>query len=478
MDTNKTFALSIKEKRDGKFNSIIKNKILKVDVNSTWLDILQEQDQFTTETGVDVTVKLSVTSSGEDFTVDVHSIVGDAIEFENKLKYVNITLVRDSSEGPVITSPLRNISDVLFGGTSYVFPKKKYFNKMNEKDNLYNAIVDDMTKSNVKFPSYKADNEVEKYTRVLVNALWYLDGNKDKFKHQQVEKLPDRFLNQFNNYNDWKRKKIAALRIESVVLKEHVSCLMSLLDKPFSHSWGAFKTDVEMLALAMDSSARYLDEANANQTQRQLQTHPARELSKNVPILYIDASEDSFAPSSSYSKLLEVIPNENYVPIIFDEEKHLRIPFKNRMERARFFENIRLPFPLQMIRYDPGVDVLWRAPTEFDANEMMTQGARILKDVETHFPVFHTRQMKREFRENCKIMGAEIPPHEIWKIYSDLTGDASADQNPAIDERVRQAIIDDDPELVIDLRHLNKGRPGDMFQVVFDALESRSYDCS
>ena len=109
MDTNKTFALSIKEKRDGKFNSIIKNKILKVDVNSTWLDILQEQDQFTTETGVDVTVKLSVTSSGEDFTVDVHSIVGDAIEFENKLKYVNITLVRDSSEGPVITSPLRNI---------------------------------------------------------------------------------------------------------------------------------------------------------------------------------------------------------------------------------------------------------------------------------------------------------------------------------------------------------------------------------
>ena len=60
MDTNKTFALSIKEKRDGKFNSIIKNKILKVDVNSTWLDILQEQDQFTTETGVGVTVKLSV----------------------------------------------------------------------------------------------------------------------------------------------------------------------------------------------------------------------------------------------------------------------------------------------------------------------------------------------------------------------------------------------------------------------------------
>ena len=91
---------------------------------------------------------------------------------------------------------------------------------MNEKDNLYNAIVDDMTKSNVKFPSYKADNKVEKYTRVLVNALWYLDGKKDKFKHQKVEKLPDRFLNQFNNYNDWKRKKIAAPRIESVVLKE------------------------------------------------------------------------------------------------------------------------------------------------------------------------------------------------------------------------------------------------------------------
>ena len=48
------------------------------------------------------------------------------------------------------------------------------------------------------------------------------------------------------------------------------------------------------------------------------------------------------------------------------------------------------------------VNVLWKAPADFDADEMMMQGARILKEVETHFPVFHTRQMKREFRENSK----------------------------------------------------------------------------
>ena len=70
-------------------------------------------------------------------------------------------------------------------------------------------------------------------------------------------------------------------------------------------------------------------------------------------------------------------------------------------------------------------------------------------------------------------MGAVIPPHVIRKIYSGLTGDASAEQNPGIDRRVRQAIIGDDLDLVIDLRHLNMARPGDTFQVFLGALEKK-----
>ena len=118
------------------------------------------------------------------------------------------------------------------------------------------------------------------------------------------------------------------------------------------------------------------------------------------------------------------------------------------------------------------VNIMWRGPdSELDINEMMTQGARILKEVENQLPIYHTRQMRREFTSKFKKVGVDIPPHVVRNIYSELTGDATSDQNPSIDERVRQAIIGDDVDLVIDLRHLNKGRPDDTFNIFFSALE-------
>ena len=38
---------------------------------------------------------------------------------------------------------------------------------------------------------------------------------------------------------------------------------------------------------------------------------------------------------------------------------------------------------------------------------------------------------------------------------------------------MRQAITGEDPNLVVDLRHLNKGRPGDTFKVFFDTMETK-----
>ena len=49
--------------------------------------------------------------------------------------------------------------------------------------------------------------------------------------------------------------------------------------------------------------------------------------------------------------------------------------------------------------------------------------------------------------------------------------DASVDQNPAMDERMRLAILGE-PGIIADLRHLNQGRPGDRFKVFFEHLEA------
>ena len=39
-----------------------------------------------------------------------------------------------------------------------------------------------------------------------------------------------------------------------------------------------------------------------------------------------------------------------------------------------------------------------------------------------------------------------------------------------IDERIQRAIDLDDPDLVLDLRKLNKGRPADTFNIFFDKM--------
>lgn len=117
------------------------------------------------------------------------------------------------------------------------------------------------------------------------------------------------------------------------------------------------------------------------------------------------------------------------------------------------------------------MSIFWKVPALRDPDDMMTKAVQILKRVEPNLPVYHTRQMRRDFAKKVSIIDSTVPKHLIRSVYSELTSDASADQNPAIDERVRQAILGEDPDLVIDLRHLNKGRPQDTFAIFFEELD-------
>lgn len=74
------------------------------------------------------------------------------------------------------------------------------------------------------------------------------------------------------------------------------------------------------------------------------------------------------------------------------------------------------------------------------------------------------------------VASTHFPPHILRSIYTTLTNDASADQNKEIDERVRLTVLGLDLDLVVDLRHLNKGRPGDTFEAFFSALETEVED--
>ena len=66
--------------------------------------------------------------------------------------------------------------------------------------------------------------------------------------------------------------------------------------------------------------------------------------------------------------------------------------------------------------------------------------------------------MQGQFQKQVKLLSSLSPPHVVRHIYKSLTGDTCSELLcQEIDECVQYAVEIDDPDLVIDMQHLNKG---------------------
>ena len=135
-------------------------------------------------------------------------------------------------------------------------------------------------------------------------------------------------------------------------------------------------------------------------------------------------------------------------------------------------------FSFFLYRYDPGggsntLTFLQKVPTLFDERDRMDIAMKMLKRMEPDIPTYHTQAIQREFQKQVKLLSSPTPPHVVRHIYKSLTGDTCSELPcQEIDERVQLAVETEDPDLVIDMRHLNKGRLGDTFDVFFKELEA------
>ena len=129
--------------------------------------------------------------------------------------------------------------------------------------------------------------------------------------------------------------------------------------------------------------------------------------------------------------------------------------------------------------YDPdgGSNIfifIQRVLAAFTEDDKLTLAVCMLKTVEEDISKYKTREMRRVFQKQINnLHSVNIPKHILQYMYCTLTGDNSAEATShQINERIRLAIETEDPELVTDLRHLNKGRPGDTFTTFFRELEA------
>ena len=105
---------------------------------------------------------------------------------------------------------------------------------------------------------------------------------------------------------------------------------------------------------------------------------------------------------------------------------------------------------------------MWRVPIHATEGEVLNQSVKVMEELKKNLPVYHSRAMRREFIHSFgKVTNSKSA--FLREAYRRSTGDQSCSSNAAeqaIDERVKQILGDEDPDLICDLRDNNKGRPG------------------
>lgn len=84
---------------------------------------------------------------------------------------------------------------------------------------------------------------------------------------------------------------------------------------------------------------------------------------------------------------------------------------------------------------------------------------RLVEGIKKEIPVFHTRATRKEFYRLYGLILPKSKLHILRSIYHSLIGDQSGARTTAeekMDQRVSEALMMEDPEIIMDLRQLNK----------------------
>ena len=179
--------------------------------------------------------------------------------------------------------------------------------------------------------------------QVLTNTLWYLTNQHDTInersrKEKSVLEIPAR-IDQFQGYNEHKRKKLKAQPLEAEQLKNHSDILYSLCLQPImrsSESWEASYNDIKLLADCLMSYSQYLSSQNDKMKSLSKLDHPVRQVSEHTTATHI--LKCGTEVRHDY-KLLDkaLLLADEYEPVFFDEDAHIEHAFENPIAETKIF---------------------------------------------------------------------------------------------------------------------------------------------
>ena len=313
--------------------------------------------------------------------------------------------------------------------------------------------------------------------QVLTKALWCITSHhitidEAASRSADVKPVPDLFSS-FSGYNDFKRKKIKAGQLSQVELESHAGALFGLLNKPYMKLsfFSNVVTDIQLLSDCLSSYAEHLKTKLGETKNNASLDFPVRAIDDHATV---QSKEKTLVLDPRYTIIDDAVRMAGIGnPVIFDEDLHLTSPFTSPVQRFRFFDNIRLSVDIDMIKFHPGGGLittvcLCQVREKRTNDDMLTQGAQLLAKMRPHLKECHTRQMKKTFKKKINNI-AKIQPSILEYLYSELSFDRSAAENPIVRQRL-ELICGGAEGLLADMRHLNPGRPTGQFDTFFQKM--------
>ena len=145
-----------------------------------------------------------------------------------------------------------------------------------------------------------------------------------------------------------------------------------------------------------------------------------------------------------------------------------------------------LSCPIFLFTYSHGSNVgnyyyLWKAPSAQTADLCSSENLRVVDQIRSEIPVFHTRMMRREFYQMYGRISPHSKPYILRSIYQSLTHDSTVARTTAeeeVDQRVAEALMMEDADIMIDLRELNCNGGKDCYAIFWKECSQFLSSCT
>lgn len=300
------------------------------------------------------------------------------------------------------------------------------------------------------------------FLNAVTNSLWYVDPFIDRFNSRGL--FHPLLFEHLVGFNDPSKSKHRKLEMDRSSLLANAQQLDIVLEQAWINGpmWRPIKSAVKDLVEMMYKYADYLKQSLEKVKTNHSLTYPVRTLDDMQSLKLIQPKhvvKPSYA--SRYKSLTSHLDTmKEFEPVCVDEYT----PADTR-NRRYYIDHIDHAISHKCILYRVAAgnnfgthNFLWKISINQTEEDRISKNQEVVQQIQKSLPTYHTRAMRRAFIDRTQLM-CSLKPIHARNVYRSLKGDNSAATEKEVDERVRHAFDQQDPDIIQDLREHNKGKP-------------------